>query len=218
LTYKVLLTGFEPYHIFDENPSGTVALALDGREIEGATVHSKILPSLFDETPKAISKLLEEEKPDISISLGLMPYSVAVQVERFAVNLKDYTADGIPDNKGQKPVDEQIVAGGPLALAATIPVRRICEEINRAGIPAVISNTAGTHNCNLTLYTSLRFVEQNRMKMRVGFMHVPFTPRLVAQISGRPPYTPSLPLDVSTKAVEIAISTAVKDVRNRSRI
>ena len=48
---KVLVTGFDPFHLDDmveqSNPSGLVALALDGTTIAGAHVRSAILPVRF---------------------------------------------------------------------------------------------------------------------------------------------------------------------------
>lgn len=213
--YKVLLTGFPPWHLFDPNPSGEIAKALDKRTIDGATVYSKVIPSAFDETPKAIRETLRNLDPDLIISMGLFPSAVALQVERVFVNLMD--CDGVPDNKGNKPVDIPIVPGGPYAYAATIPVRKIVETLNRADIPAVISNSGMTHCCNLAGYTALHFIAENRLTTRAGFIHIPFTPHNVAQLDGgRPPATtfntPSLPLAVCTKGVELAISTAIKEI------
>ena len=41
------------------------------------------------------------------------------------------------------------------------PVRKILEVLNNAEIPALISNSLGTHNCRLTMHSTLHSIEQN---------------------------------------------------------
>jgi len=54
------------------------------------------------------------------------------------------------------------------------------EAIVREGIPAYLSNTAGTYLCNQTLYSTLHAIATERRRTLAGFMHVPLSPALVA--------------------------------------
>ena len=55
---RVLVTGFDPFHLDDvigqSNPSGLVALALDGTTISGAHVRTAILPVRFEDFDRGV--------------------------------------------------------------------------------------------------------------------------------------------------------------------
>ena len=84
---------------------------------------------------------------------------------------------------------------GADGIFATVPVSKMVAAIKEAGLPAVISNTAGTFVCNELLYTLLHCYENTQTQ--VGFVHVPYLPR-----QGEP----NLPLEEIAKALEAAIS------------
>lgn len=53
-----------------------------------------------------------------------------------------------------------------------------CEKMKHsfenAGIITKISNNAGTSYCNELYYNGLRYIEENRLKTKIVFVHVPF--------------------------------------------
>ena len=61
---RVLVTGFDPFHLDDvigqSNPSGLVALALDGTTIAGAHLRSAILPVRFEAFDRGVVETLLE--------------------------------------------------------------------------------------------------------------------------------------------------------------
>ena len=73
--------------------------------------------------------------------------------------------------------------------------------IHEAGLPATVSNTAGTFVCNHLMYGVLYHIAKSHFGMRGGFMHVPFIP---AQVVTRPA-TPAMALADITKGIEAAI-------------
>jgi len=93
----------------------------------------------------------------------------------------------IADNAGNQPQDEPVVQGAPAAYFATVPVRRMTQAIEEAGLPAAVSYSAGTFVCNDTLYTLLHHYEAT--PVRAGFVHVPFLPEQARE------GVPSLALD-----------------------
>jgi pyroglutamyl-peptidase len=103
------------------------------------------------------------------------------------------------------------VTGGPPAYFATLPLAAILEALVADGVPAYVSNTAGTYLCNRTLYSTLHLVHTRGLRARVGFMHLPLLPSMVAQ-SGLD--QPSMDLALMLRAVEVALSVIATPARS----
>jgi pyroglutamyl-peptidase len=208
---SILLTGFEPYADFDINPSAEVAKLMDGTKIGGCFIRSVILPVSFKDSFKVLKEELTSRRPPCAVlSLGLNPHASAIRVERIAVNIMDY--NGTPDNRGQKPVDKPIVPNGELAYLSTLPLREIMRRLNRAKVPVAISNSAGTHLCNCIMYSVLNFVVRKNWKTKTGFIHLPPLPQQVPKGRRRTANNCSMPLELSAKAVRIALRTVASSI------
>ena len=118
-------------------------------------------------------------------------------VERVAINVG--SANGGP-NFGYDRLDQVLNPYGPAAYWSTLPIRDIVETINKAGIPARISNTASTQGCNLVFYHLMDYVAKKELGIPAGFIHIPRLPENA--ISTR---NPSMSLETSSKAMEIAV-------------
>ena len=105
----VLITGFEPFGGETVNPSWEVVKQLDGMIIRGQQVVAKQLPCVFGEALTVLKAALETYQPRLTIAVGQAGGRVDITVERVAINVDDAR---IPDNKGQQPIDEPIVANG----------------------------------------------------------------------------------------------------------
>ena len=81
--------------------------------------------------------------------------------ERVGINIDDAR---IPDNEGNQPIDEVIQSSGDAAYFSNLPVKRMTEAIKSAGVPARLSNTAGTFVCNHILY-QLGFYKQHNFQI-----------------------------------------------------
>jgi len=195
----ILVTGFEPFTPHKVNPTEELARALDGHRVAGAVVHAAVLPVHHAEAAPRVQGLLERVRPDAVLHLGLAGGRARLALERVAVNVMDYA---VPDNAGCQKTDEPCVAAGPAAYFATLPVRAIVARLTDAGIPAYVSDTAGTYLCNQTLYTTLHAVAGLATPPRVGFLHVPLLPSMVAASALD---QPSMDLPVMRRAVEIAL-------------
>lgn len=174
---NILLTGFEGYGGRRDNPSAMVATALDGREIGGGRIAAKIFPVSFAKLPELIGEAISELDPVVVISIGLWPGEPMIRIERLAINFAEF---GIPDNEGRLQAGP-VVDGGPDAIAATWPAREIVGNMLDAGIPARLSEHAGTFLCNATLYWMLRAIHQRPTAPCVGFMHVPYLPTQICE-------------------------------------
>jgi pyroglutamyl-peptidase len=74
------------------------------------------------------------------------------------------------------------------------------------GIPAAISNTAGTYLCNDISYTTLHALARGGQAIRAGFVHLPFLPSMVTAHGLE---EPSMDLPVMVRAIEIALPPVV---------
>ena len=147
------------------------------------------------------------------ISLGLAPGEPVIRLERVGLNLADFE---LSDNEGLTSRDTPVSHQGAAARWASLPLRRIEAALLANGIPARLSETAGTYLCNACLYGFLEKLESQAVPC--GFIHVPMTPDLAAEAIARrrhdgmdrlPP--PSMSLDLIVAAVRIAIAETVAE-------
>jgi pyroglutamyl-peptidase len=196
----LLLTGFEPFDGDTVNPSGEVAKQLDGRVIGTSVVRSLILPVQHEAARAQVAPRLEAPGLVAVVQLGLAGGRARISLERAAVNVMDYTR---PDADGHTLSDVACVDGGPAAYFSTLPLRELLIALSAEGIPAVISNTAGTYLCNDISYTTLHALAQLRLSIPAGFIHLPFLPSMV---SAHALEEPSMDLPLMVRATEIVLS------------
>jgi pyroglutamyl-peptidase len=195
----ILVTGFEPFGGHPSNPSEEIVKAVDGRTVGDQTVRVAILPVHHVEAGRAATRLISEHEPLAILHLGLAAGRARLALERVALNVMDYEC---ADNAGYQARGEPCVAGGPAAYLSTLPLPAILGAIGREGIPAYLSNTAGTYLCNQTLYATLHAIVTERRRTLAGFMHVPLSPAMVAA-SGLD--QPSMDPGIGVRAVEVAL-------------
>jgi pyroglutamyl-peptidase len=198
---KLLLTGFPAFADVERNPSEHIVAALDGSAVGSADVVGRILPVSAERTPDAVRAAIAETSPVLSLLLGVAPGRTGLAIERVAVNLFDFPA---PDNDGEQPVDVPIAAGGPVAYFATLPLRRIVEAWDAAGIPGYVSDTAGLYLCNAAMYTALDAAASGGPP--AGFLHLPSLP---GEVAGQRMPQPSMPLETQIEGVRIALETSL---------
>ena len=207
---KVLLTGFGPFGQDKVNPALEVIKEMDGEiislknqageEIEAEIVTAE-MPVVFGKTILEFKNKVEETKPDLILSIGQAAGRSVLSLERFGVNMNDSV---FPDNENNKPQDELIDESGPTAYFSTLALRETLEKLKKEGIPAVISNSAGTYVCNNLVYGALHFLATTKeySHIKYGFMHIPYLPSQAAE--KQKPF-PSLPLEIVKKAIKFAI-------------
>ena len=204
----ILVTGFEPFGTHTVNPSEGLAKAVDGRRFGAARVRAAVLPVHHADAGPRVLSLIAETDPLAVVHLGLAAGRARVALERVAVNVMDYAE---PDNAGYQASGEPCVRGGPPAYFATLPVDEILRSLTAEEIPAYLSNTAGTYLCNQTLYGTLHAVRERARAPKVGFIHFPLLPAMVAAAGLE---QPSMDFPLMLRAVETALSMiAGEDVR-----
>ena len=187
---RLLITGFDPFGGENVNPSWEAVSRLP--EQVGEYVLCKLqIPTMFAEAARRILEQAEVFRPDVIISVGLAGGRDAVTPERISVNIRDAR---IADNQGFQPKGDRVAQEGAAAYFSTLPVEQMAQAIRQIGIPAAVSNTAGTFVCNDVLYTLLHRFDGT--SVRAGFLHVPYLPS-----QG----TPNMPLEDIVKALTAAI-------------
>ena len=181
----LLLTGFEPFLKFTVNPTMKIARELHGEIIGNYKIHSEVLPVDFASSGSRLLKLIKKVKPDAIISLGLAGGRSKITPERIAVNVKD----GAADNEGNKPTDEVIYSAGKDGYFTTLPIRNMVNRLQESGLPAAISNTAGTYLCNNIMYVALYYAYEFQPNMKSGFIHIPASHELAIQHEGIPSWS-----------------------------
>jgi pyroglutamyl-peptidase len=195
----ILLTGFEPFGGESVNPSWAIASALDGETIAGRRVVALRLPTEFRRSLRVLRAGLALHAPSLVLALGQAGGRAGLSLERVAINVDDAR---IPDNAGARPIDATIVRGGPPAHFGTLPIKAIVAALRARGVPAGVSQTAGTFVCNHVFYGLQHALAGTRV--RSGFVHVPYLPE---QAQARPG-APSLPLATMVEGVREVLRVA----------
>jgi pyroglutamyl-peptidase len=196
---KLLLTGFEPFGGSDINPSEQVVKTLIDKKIHGVELITKILPVDREAGPENLIQAVKESDPEVVICLGEARGRMAINIERVAVNLMDYR---IKDNAGNLIQDQPIIPGGPPAYFCTLSVREIMEAVQKAGVPAQLSLSAGAFLCNQVIYTLLHHLDTNKIDIPAGFIHLP---SLHEQVTEEQPIKPSMNLQTLVLGIETVI-------------
>ncbi len=162
---RILLTAFEPYDRWPENSSWLTLVELT----RWFHCQSKLVTRRYPVDLQIVSERLQKdlmESFELAIHLGQSPGSTAIKLETTGLNLRT----------DQSP----IIAGAPAAYRTSLPVEAIKQSLWSEGIPAEVSNHAGTYLCNATLYLSQHYSALHRLATRSLFVHLPLTPHQVA--------------------------------------
>ena len=185
---RIVVTAFDPFGWQRVNPAQRAVAELPSR-IAGADIVRFTVLTRFG-TP-----LPDLTLADAVLCVGQAGGRAQLTPERVAINIDDAS---IPDNAGNQPTGTPIVENGPAAYFATLPVKAMVAAIRDAGLPAALSNTAGTFVCNHLMYRMLHATAGTAT--RAGFIHVPYAPE-----QGEP----SLPVADITRGLVAAIEAIV---------
>ena len=198
----MLVTGFDPFGGERLNPSWLICKRLP-KTIAGLRVETLKVPCEFGRSIEVAARAIERLKPSLVVCLGQAGGRAHLSVERVAINVDDAR---IGDNVGASPVDEPIVPDGPPACFATLPIKAMVAAMRAAGVPAEVSNSAGTYVCNHLMYGVLHYLETNGSVARAGFIHVPYAEEQVLD----KPAMAGMALDTMVRGVEAGIAAAAR--------
>jgi len=205
---KILVTGFDPFDGDSINPALELIKQLP-EEIDGCEIITLEVPTVFHKSIQVIKQAIDTHHPDAVLSVGQAGGRVDMTVERIGINCDDAR---IPDNEGNSPVDEKVFEDGDDAYLLTLPVKAMVKAIQDAGVPASVSNTAGTFVCNHVAYGVAYLARKYYPDMKTGFMHIPFLPYQAAEKRGMPSISLES-LKTGTVAAIKAIIANEKDIK-----
>ncbi|SMF02760.1 pyroglutamyl-peptidase I [Pseudobacteriovorax antillogorgiicola] len=185
---QVLLTGFQPFANHKSNPSAEVAAhvaAENGYDF-------LVLPVGFKEAAQILLHQLEKNSYHTVIALGLAANRSSISLERIALNLIDAR---IPDEFGQQPIDEPLIAEAPLAIHTSLPIKKIHQHLEKERISSEVSYSAGTYVCNAVFFHLLHHRKTVNPSLKCGFIHIPLEELM--------------PLEITKQAIKIATDTTI---------
>lgn len=193
---RLLLTGFEPFGGEVMNPSAEVARAIASEPPPGIEATPLILAVRGGVGLEVLAPAFEAGGYDAWLGLGQAGARTALSVERVGINVlidRDETTAAVQERA--------IVEGGAAAYFSQFPVHDLARHIADTGVPAVVSNTAGTYICNEVTYAMQHHLAGRGLHRPSGFIHLPYTPEQVAER----PRVPSMALDAQVAGVRAAV-------------
>ena len=198
---KILVTGFDPFGGEKVNPALEAVKSLPS-VIHGAEIRWVEIPTVFYQSAEILETEIVRYQPDVVLCIGQAGGRASLTPERVAINQDDAR---IPDNQENQPIDIPIRLDGEAAYFSTLPIKAMVQAIKEVGLPATVSNTAGTFVCNHLMYQALYLADKKFPNMRAGFMHIPY---MTEQVINKP-NTASMNLADIVKGIEAAIGAIV---------
>ena len=189
----LLITGFDPFGGESINPAWEAVQSLP-EEIGPWRLHKMQLPTVFGKAARMVIEEAEKLHPGAILAIGQAGGRKGITPEQIAIN---WRCANIPDNEGNAPVDLPVIAHGPAAYFASLPVRSLMEAIKAEGIPASVSYSAGAFVCNDLFYSLLHHFRDQ--KLPIDFIHVPYLPQQAGE------NIPCLPLSDIVRGLTAAI-------------
>lgn len=199
---KALVTGFEPFGGDDVNPSAQAVGLLPAR-IGPLWIETAVLPTSYARSADVLRAAIDRVRPDLVLCVGQAGGRTELSLERVGINVQDAR---IRDNDGAQPIDVPVVKGGPAAYFATLPIKACVAALRQAGLPASVSNTAGTFVCNHILYALMDMAQDHPAAFRGGFLHIPYVPAQAARVGG----APSMGVADIARGIEIILEVSAR--------
>jgi pyroglutamyl-peptidase len=166
------------------------------------------MPCVFGDAIEALVNAMDELKPQLVLCVGQAGGRSEITPERIAINIDDGRMRR--QQRVTNPIDLPVVAGAPAAYFSTLPIKAIVRDLRAAGIPASVSNSAGTFVCNHIFYGLMHRIATHPIAgasglpdLRGGFIHIPYLPEQAARFPG----APSMSLEpLMTEALRIAVA------------
>lgn len=198
---KILVTSFEAFGGERVN-SAREAVGLLPERVEEIQLVKAEMPTVFGRSIRAAVEAMERHQPDAVLCVGQAGGRSAVTPERIAINMDDAP---IADNEGNQPVNRPIDPRSPAAYFSTLPIQDMVAAIRKEGLPAHISNSAGTFVCNHLFYGVLHHISQSTLPVRAGFIHVPSLPEQVSHLGSPGP-------SMSKEHIAVALRAAIQAI------
>jgi pyroglutamyl-peptidase len=186
MALQTLLTGFGPFGTVISNPTDRLVGRFATETAPGHEITTCLLPTSFCRAPEIMAVTLErggrDGSPfDLVLMLGVAQGSPGWRVESCGRNW----SDARPDVDSYVPTAGPILPDAPEKIAVTLPVDDLVAALLRAGLPAVVSDSAGGYLCNHILFLTLHRLRQSAHPTCAGFLHVPADEHTCAPATAR---------------------------------
>ena len=181
---RVLLTAFEPYEPWSTNASWLALVEL----LRDLQTTMELTTRLYPVDLTAMKdKLASDMKSqyDVAIHIGQAPGSTCLQFEEFAVNLA-VAGKTLTHHAAAVAIDE----AGPVAYRSQLPLQAYAASLRESGIPARVSQHAGTFLCNAILYWSHQLIADLRLTTKATFLHIPLETSQVLELDDPTAFMP----------------------------
>lgn len=207
----IVLSCFEPMGGWMKNSSQLLVHSLRDDLPEELTIYShsfsfRDVPADTEMVAASVDSFFQDSIPELCIMFGQSRRN-RLAIERIAINSLHFSH---ADAKGNVRSHQQVVAGGPGGYLSNIPeLEELSQGLCNQGVPAYVSDVCGTSLCNQIYYHCLRKVQEEGLKTKVLFVHVPVLPE---QVIEKWPDAPCLPLNLLRKGA----STLVQQILSKS--
>ncbi len=139
------------------------------------------LPVVSRGLKRRVESLIKSCKPKVVILTGQAPGRTRISLERFALNILDFTE---LDESGVSILGKTIEAEGPHAYKSSIKNLGVLQKkLVAKGFPVEVSNHAGTYLCNQIYYHALHYSAKHKLKCKILFVHLPLFDKVDQQLS-----------------------------------
>ena len=192
---SILITAFEPYDRWPENSSWLALVELTRDLPAEPKVVTRRYPVDFEQVRSRLFDDLAADY-DFALHLGQAPGIGRIHLEAVGINVGGHSSL-LPDQF------QPLVADGPAAYRSALPLADWAGQIRQLGIPCQVSYHAGTYLCNALLYLTHHIAQEQRLKTRAAFIHLPLAPQ---QVLSERSDVPNLPSAMCAEAVRLIVS------------
>ncbi len=164
----VLMSGFEPFGIYDTNPSYEALIPLHEQLISSLDIRIIEIPVTWESGWTSLLDEIDDLNPDVVVGTGVagsdaMRFETLARNEASGKDEDDVTLSGEP-----------VVEGGPATIPAEMPVSQMSDAMEDGGFDTMISDNAGDFLCNHVFYNLMYHVDNSDdPPVAAGFIHVP---------------------------------------------
>jgi pyroglutamyl-peptidase len=163
MAHSVLLTGFDRFSAYEDNPSGMLMRRLAERH--GLAAFE--IPTSFERSIATTAQLIERHQPSAVLLFGLANRAPGFYLEEIAQRDLDPT---LRDNDDAAPPTKSDTR--PESLPSTLPLPLLESALTDAGLPAFRSDDAGSYVCNHLFYEVVELLQRTDSTTTAGFIHI----------------------------------------------
>jgi pyroglutamyl-peptidase len=172
---KIIVTGFEPFGSYTDNPTQDLVKYLNNKYIDNKDfkVSGLVLPCEYYGAFEILDSHIEKEKPYAIINTGLASAVRGIRIENRFHNIMD---GKYPDAKGFEPKKEIIIEGCDDCYYTDYKSNIFFKNnLIKRNLPVEFSNNAEYFICNSLGYLTARKITENRLPIKHMFLYICWT-------------------------------------------